>query len=463
MDEKMDKEENLIKQLIPKITEYFTKNKNLEKGKLKEFLEFINFQILDENNNIETFWKEISKNSNGKNITKEFLIKNLVEYIHNHNKELFEKESSLMSSVRSFIDRPVKLIEDIDGDNELIFEFYRLLATIDITNVQDVPLLSLENALNEYKFINLTNDSISEILEDLLKEKTKTIKKYDFLEIMEKMSKEYLYKLENIAQRKLAFNEEDMETPELKDFIYLLNFVNILLKISDSAFICHEKSIKVVQNKDVLNTEYLNRNFFVLINNMKLYIYEIMRIYHEQKQKFDYFLCTNISKITILKQQNKNLEEQLRAKDNDDNDKILKALYDEIKIEKNKSDDLFKENQNLKEKISNNNNKIYEYDNKIQEMNKVLKENEGKINILTKEKELQNEKYRNVFDQLNSFLLTKKEKERRLSESVKKMNLSNNLLHLVNMEKADIISLFNEKDKHYLYILFSFNTYIIYY
>ena len=449
MDEKMDKEENLIKQLIPKITEYFTKNKNLEKGKLKEFLEFINFQILDENNNIETFWKEISKNSNGKNITKEFLIKNLVEYIHNHNKELFEKESSLMSSVRSFIDRPVKLIEDIDGDNELIFEFYRLLATIDLTNAQDVPLLSLENALNEYKFINLTNDSISEILEDLLKEKTKTIKKYDFLEIMEKMSKEYLYKLENIAQRKLAFNEEDMETPELKDFIYLLNFVNILLKISDSAFICHEKSIKVVQNKDVLNTEYLNRNFFVLINNMKLYIYEIMRIYHEQKQKFDYFLCTNISKITILKQQNKNLEEQLRAKDNDDNDKILKALYDEIKIEKNKSDDLFKENQNLKEKISNNNNKIYEYDNKIQEMNKVLKENEGKINILTKEKELQNEKYRNVFDQLNSFLLTKKEKERRLSESVKKMNLSNNLLHLVNMEKADIISLFNEKDKHF--------------
>ena len=451
MEENETREEILIKQLIPKITEYFTKNKTLEKAKLKKFIEFIDFPIDTEEDKdiLEILWKEFSKNSNGKNITKELLITNLVEYIHNNSEFLFQNQNYSMSSVIRFLERPVKLIEDIDADDELIFEFYRLLATLDLAEPQNVPLLTIQNALNEYKFINLTKDSISGILEDLLKEKTESIKKHDYLEIMEKMGKEYSYKYETLAQAKLAFAEEDLDTPELKNFIYLPTFVNILSKISESVVICHEKSIKVIKNNDVINEEYLKRNFFVLINNMKLYFFEIMRIYYEQKQKFDFFIGNNISRITILKQQNKNLEEQLKEKDNDDNDKIMKALYDEIKSEKNKSDDLFKENQNLKEKISNNNNKIFEYDNKIQEMKRIQEESQGKINALNKEKELINEKYRNVFNQLNTLLLNKREKEQNLKESLLKMNLSSNLLYLVNLEKADIISLFNEKDKYF--------------
>ena len=82
-------------------------------------------------------------------------------------------------------------------------------------------------------------------------------------------------------------------------------------------------------------------------------------------------------------------------------------------------------------------------------MNKIQKENEGTINLLNKEREIQKEKYKNVFDQLNALILNNKEKEQKLKESVKRMNLSNNLLHLVTMDKADIISLFNEKDKYY--------------
>ena len=82
-------------------------------------------------------------------------------------------------------------------------------------------------------------------------------------------------------------------------------------------------------------------------------------------------------------------------------------------------------------------------------MKKIIQENEGKINMLNKEKELQKEKYKGVFDQLNSILLTNKEKEQRLNECIEKMNLSPNLLHLVNLEKVDIISLFNDKDKYY--------------
>ena len=451
MDENKIKEEKLFNQLNPKIEEYFTKNKNLEKGKIKEFIEFINFPKIfefNDNNSLELFFKEISKNSNGKFITKELFIKNLIEYIHNHYEELFEKDISLINNVTKFLERPVKLIEDIDGDNDLMYEFYLLLATIDFTEAQNISLLSLENALDEYKFINLTKDTISELLDEILKEKIDSIKKYDYLEIMEKMGKEFQYTLDKRAQGKLEFSEKDLDKPELKDFIYLITFVNILLKISDSILICHEKNIKVIKNNDVINSEYLNRNFFVLVNNLKLYFYQVMRIYYEQKQKFNYFILANDSKINILKQQNKDLADQLKEKNNDDNDKILKALYDEINTQKNKNDDLFKENQNLKQEISNNNNKIYEYDNKIQEMSRIQKENETKINSLNKEKDLQTEKYKKVFDQLNSILLVNREKEKKFKESVEKMNLSNNLLYLINMDKTDLISLFNDKEKY---------------
>ena len=113
-----------------------------------------------------------------------------------------------------------------------------------------------------------------------------------------------------------------------------------------------------------------------------------------------------------------------------------------------------KENQNLKEKISNNNNKIYEYDNKIQEMNKIVKEYEKKINSLNKEKELLNSKYKDVLDQLNTLLLNQKEKEQRFNESIKKLNLNNNLLHLINMDKADIICI--------IIIYFYFNFFVFF-
>ncbi len=47
----------------------------------------------------------------------------------------------------------------------------------------------MENILNEYNFINLTKDTISDLLTEILKEKIYSIKNY--LEIMEKMSKEF--------------------------------------------------------------------------------------------------------------------------------------------------------------------------------------------------------------------------------------------------------------------------------
>ena len=169
MSENKTKEEKLIKRLIPKITEYFKKNETLEKEKLQDFMEFIDLSIIDEKNK-DSFWKEISKSSNGKSIQKVLLVRNLTEYIHNNSKTLFQPEASLTNNVTKFLERPVKLIEDIDSENELMYEFYRLLATIEYSNSQSIPLFTLENIVKEYKFINLNKDSIKEILEELLKD-----------------------------------------------------------------------------------------------------------------------------------------------------------------------------------------------------------------------------------------------------------------------------------------------------
>ena len=452
MSENKTKEEKLIKKLIPKITDYFKNNEFLAKEKFQEFMEFIDLSIWDEKNK-EFFWKEISKGSNGTNLQKVLLVKNLTDYIHNHSKELFQPEASLNKSVNNFLERPVKLIEDIDSDNELMYEFYKLLATIEFSNSQSIPLFTLEGKVKEYKFINLNIDTIKELMEELLKEKTTSIQKYDYLEIMEKMKKEYQFKLNDMAQKKIVFTEEELDKPELENFIYLLTFVNILLRLSDSITICHEKNIQGVKNNEILNCEFFNRSFNVLVNNMKLFFYEIMRIYNEQKQKFDYFTLANSSKITILKQQKKDLEEQIKAiEDNNvdnNNENILKALYEELNLAKNKAEDVSKKNEELRKAFNEKDDEVIKYNNQLVELNKIQKENESKINYINKENEILKEKYKNVFDQLNAILYRNREKENKFNEFKKKMNLNKNLLPLVNMDKEDIISYINDREKYY--------------
>ena len=138
-------EKKLINQLMPKVSEYFKKNKTLQKSEIKQLISFLKFPDIKESNDIETFWKEISLNSSGNQITQELFTKNLNEYIHNHSKELIHQDT-LISNVTKFLERPVKLIEDIDPDNELMFELYRLLATIEFSENKDIPLLALEKS-----------------------------------------------------------------------------------------------------------------------------------------------------------------------------------------------------------------------------------------------------------------------------------------------------------------------------
>ena len=327
MEENKIKLEKLFKRLNPKITEYFKKNETLSKEKLDEFMEFIDLSIGRTQKDKEEFWKEMTKGSNEKNLQKGLLLRNLTNYIHCHSKEILKQEESIHKSLIKFIERPVKLIEDIDSENEMMYEFYRLLATFEYSNSQTISLFSLEAECKEYKFINLNQDSIKEIIEELLKEKSTAIKKHDYLEIMEKMDKVYRYKLSDMSNEKIVFTDEELDKPELDNFIYLSTFINILFKLSDSVIICHEKNIQGVKNNEVINCEYFKRTFNILINNMKLYFYEILHIYNEQKQKFDYFICSNNSKITILKQENKDLSDQLKSRETQKCNSLIRCAF----------------------------------------------------------------------------------------------------------------------------------------
>ena len=87
----------------------------------------------------------------------------------------------------------------------------------------------------------------------------------------------------------------------------------------DSLFLSHEKACENERNSDKLKAEYFNKSFKIFLNNARLYLYEILRIYNEQKQKFDYFECSQVSRLTLYKQQINDLKEEIkRQKDLED-------------------------------------------------------------------------------------------------------------------------------------------------
>ena len=169
------KENKLIKALIPKISEFFKTKEYLEKSQLSEFLNFIDLSTWNEKDK-ELFWSEISKDKGQptNKVQKVLLIKNLTEYIHAHSSELFQPEASLKDSVLNFITKPKDLKIDIDPENEQMFEFYRLLATIQFSTSKIIPIYTLDEHLKSNSFINLNKDTVLEIMEELLMQLRRT-------------------------------------------------------------------------------------------------------------------------------------------------------------------------------------------------------------------------------------------------------------------------------------------------
>ena len=455
-NDKVVKENKLIKALIPKISEYFKTNEFLEKSQLSDFLNFIDLSTWKEKDK-EIFWSEISKDKGQATdkVQKVLLIKNLTEYIHSHSNELFQPEESLKNSVLNFITQPKQLKVEIDPENEQMFEFYRLLASVQFSTSKIIPLFTLEEQLKSYTFINLTKDDLLEVMEELLKEKCTSIKKEQYISVMEQMEKKFRDQMEEKAKRKIIFTDEELDHPELSTFNDILTINKLLLNILDSIFLSHEKSCENERNNEKLKAEYFDKSFKVFINNARLYLYEISRLYNEQKQKFDYFECSLVSKNTLYKQQINDLNEEIKRQKNNEDSKskeTLQTLNNEIINERNKYEKLENDLKILKKENEKINEELILAENKIINLEKQIQEKDNKINSMKKENEIISDKYKEVLTTLNGQLFAAREKEKKADEIIKNMNLNEKQKLLVNKDPKDLLSYIVEKDNYCLTI-----------
>ena len=444
----------ILSSLLPKINEYFSKNQYLEKSKLPEFLSYIDISLTTEKDkDLEKFWFNLSKNSSKEKISKENLIQNLSEYILKNKKEILQPQQNLNNSVLEFISNPKNLNISIDPDNDEHFELYRLFATLNYNKDKVIHINFLEEQLNKYKFINLDKKYLSESISDLVKEKVNELKKEQYMLIMKEMGKKFEFVLEEKSKQRKVFTQEELDHAELKEFDDIEIIIKILFDILHSIYTTHSQFSLSIKNKDDMNSDYLDKYFNIFIENLKLYLFEIYRIYNLQKQKFNYYENVLENKNFHNKQKILQLNEEIKKqKDiqemaNYDN---LKALNEEIIKERNK----YKNLENEIKSIKIEKQKIYEdnilLENKIKALEKNLEEKQNKINSLTNENELISKKYREVLDTLNKQIYNAKEKERSDNQAFKNMNLDEKHKLLINKNPQQLISYIVEKDNYCL-------------
>ena len=311
----------------------------------------------------------------------------------------------------------------------------------------------LEEQLNKNKFINLSKESLNMGIADLVKEKVDAIKKEQFIVIMEEMGKKFENVLEEKSNVRKVFTEEDLNHAELKEFDNIDSIIKILFNNLSSIYLTHSKYCESFKNKDTANLDFFKRYFNIFIDNQKLFLYEINRIYNFQKQKFNFYECALENKNILYKQKITQLNEEIkRQKDiqemaDYDN---LKALNEEINKERNKYLKLENDIKSLKKE----NQKLYEEqilsENKIISLEKNLQEKQNKINSLKNENELISQKYKEVLDTLDIQLFYIKEKEKFDEEAYKNMNLNEKQKLLINKKPQELIAYIVEKDNYIL-------------
>ena len=448
-----EKGKNIISALLQKITDYFTKNKFLEKSKLSEFLSFIDFSFITEKDKgLDKLWFQLSKNAPNQNqLSKEIVIQNLSEFIQSHNKEIFQPEQSLKNSVLQFISNPKKLKIDIDPDNDDYFELYRLLASLQFTNDKMIQIKFLLELLNNYKFINLNKDSLEFTIKDLVKEKVDAIKKEQYMAIMEEMGKKFGNILEEKTKEKKIFTEDELNHAELKEFDDIDSILKILFNTLNSICLVHKKFFESLKNKENIDIDYLKRYFYIFIDNQKLFLYEINRIYNFQKQKFNFYECALENKNILYKQKITQLNEEIkRQKDIEEMASFenLKALNQEINKEKDKCLKLENEIKSIKLEYQKIQEEQFLSENKIKALEKNIQEKQNKINALKKENELMSQKYKEVLNTLDKQLYYAREKEKYNDEVYKNMNLNEKQKLLINKKPEELISYIIEKDNY---------------
>ena len=453
-NDSLENDKNILSLITPKINDYFNKNQFLEKSKLSEFLSYIDLSsIIGKEKDPENLWSQLSKNSSKDKIPKNILIQNLSEYLKLKNNDIIQPEKSLKKSVLEFISNPKNLNIGIDPDNDEHFELYRLLASLPIINDKMVQIKFLEEQLDKNKFINLNKESLYMVIADLVKEKVDAIKKEQFMVIIEEMGKKFENILEEKANVRKVFTEEELNHAELNEFDNIDSIIKILFNNLSYIYFTHCKYCESIKNKDNINGNYLNRYFNILIDNQKLFLYEINRICNFQKQKFNFYEFALENRNILHKQKINQLNDEIkRQKDIQEvsNYNNLKALNEEVTKERIKYQKLENDIRSMKEEYQKLCEQQILSENKIATLEKNLQEKQYKINALKNENELISQKYREVLDTLDRQIFYVKEKEKFDAEAYKNMNLNEKQKLLINKKPQELIAYIVEKDNYCL-------------
>ena len=452
------KEEKLIKSLLPKISEYFDKHVSLKKEDLSEFLDFIDLNIWNSENEKEILWTALSQDtSDERELQRVLLIKNLTNFIHSHDKDLFQPEKALETSVKQYFTsvQPYYSNDIHIDNNDAMYEVYKTLALFQYANSKSVSLKEIDTILKANAFLKIDKENLLSSLSSLLKAQVEdNISIDNYLTIMEQFGKMFKYKQNEITGA-YVFSDADLEEPEHKNYGFTIDYVNVIFRLMDSVIILNRK---VVDNeKGELTLEMNKRYFFIIINCVSLFLNEIEKIFYEQKQKFDFFNDRNREKINYLREEIENMESnklnQSELSSRDNNAIIVEEINNLKNININLNNELKKISKELSKKeeelIISNNNLIFSIEEK--------KELETKYNLLKADYDKLNNTYINLLNQFNRKILNKNSNEStemhnnsdQLSKEINdKLNLNDEQKNLVNKYHEELISYVIEKEKY---------------
>ena len=452
----MTTESKLIKSLIQKITEYFENNQYLQKSKLTEFLDFIDLNIWNNESEKEILWTALTQDvKSEKELQRIIIIKNLTNFIHSHDKELFQPEKSLEHSVKSYITsnyHPYFSNDAItDIDNEVLFDLYKLLCLIPISALSNekIFLSDIDDILKSNMFIKIDSECVTKTISSLINKKiVGTITTEDYLNIMDNISKVFKYK-NNEAQNAYVFTDEELEEPEDKNYSYILDYINILLRMRDTM-----ELMKTKFNSS--EGKFYLRYYDILSSSIGVFLYEIEKVYHEQKQKFDFFNDRNRGIINILREEAGSNE---RINTQGDVSYRENAIIEEVNSMKVQSQELINEVNKLKKELNKKEEEVITGNNNLLFLSKEKDELETKFNLLNKEHEQLNNNYINLLNQFNRKVMKTDQNEKPNIEILEKAKLSDEQKNLVNSYHEELMSYIIEKDKYCAQIEESNNNY----
>ena len=445
----INKIDSLLLTLIPKIKEYFSENKTLNYENLLNFLNFIDFSIFNTENELENLWNcLISSENKSQEINCDLIIKNLSKYI----KENFEDSENNYNS-NSNNSSIIKTDENkIDFDDESKFELCKLLSALEFSDKKNICLKNLYELLDKYKFINLEKNDVANAINEFNKEKKiDEINKEFYFDLLEKFNFKYLIKIKNDSQKNFSFADYELNYPETDDFIYLNDYINILFSLNSSLTSINNKIFESIKT-NINDLDFYLKYFNTIQNNIQFYLFEILKLFNEQNQKFEFYNDKISTKINTLKTEKNNIEKiYLNYKNETEQNpkENLSSIYEELENVKNQNNNLTNTISQLNNELNKKDKKEIELNNKIfdYESNKLQSEKQL-LNLQTEFKKL-NENFTVLQNNYNSQLLKKKTlvKSQTLKSFQNNLNLQQK--NLINMNYDELINYIIEKDKNF--------------